>query len=85
MCVSHGLVDFGMSTTSDMDQLFDLYVLLQDLMKKHLIINEAVKELALSEPQLRDFETIELACMSILEGCDAIEKCIRPKGCCCHI
>lgn len=70
---------------ADMDQLFDLYVHLQELMKKHVIIDEAVKELTMTNPQLRDFETIELACMSIIEGCDEIEKCIRPKTCCCQI
>ena len=68
----------------DVDNLFKLYVLLQDLMNQHMIIDETVKNLSVSEGQV-DLEQLDSAATAILSLCKEIEEDFNPniKKCCC--
>ena len=72
------------SADVDVDNLFKLYVLLQDLMTQHLVIDETVKETSVSEGTL-DLETLESAATAIITICQQLEKDLNPnqKKCCC--
>ena len=52
----------------DVDNLFKLYVLLQDLMNQHMIIDETVKNLSVSEGQV-DLEQLDSAATAIISLC----------------
>ena len=73
-----------MSGEADVDNLFKLYVLLQDLMSQHMIIDETVKEISVSESNL-DLESLVCAASAIITVCQEIEKDLNPsqKNCCC--
>ena len=73
-----------MSHEADVDNLFKLYVLLQDLMSQHMIIDETVKEISVSESKL-DLESLESAATAIITICQELEKDLNPnqKKCCC--
>ena len=73
-----------MSHEADVDNLFKLYVLLQDLMNQHMIIDETVKEISVSESKL-DLESLESAATAIITICQELEKDLNPnqKKCCC--
>ena len=73
-----------MSHEADVDNLFKLYVLLQDLMNQHMIIDETVKEISISESEL-DLESLDSAATAIITICQELEKDLNPnqKKCCC--
>ena len=66
------------------EPLFKLYVLLQNLMAQHMIIDGTVKESSVSENHL-DLETLESAALAIITICQEIENDLNPnqKKCCC--
>ena len=68
----------------DVDNLFKLYVLLQDLINQHMLINETVKNLSVSEDQV-DLEQLDSAATAIISLCKEIEEDFNPniKKCCC--
>ena len=72
------------SADVDVDNLFKLYVLLQDLMTQHLVIDETVKETSVAEGTL-DLETLESAATAIITICQQLDKDLNPnqKKCCC--
>ena len=80
------LVAFKMSSEADVDvdNLFKLYVLLQDLMTQHMVIDETVKEISISEATL-DLETLESATTAIINLCQQLEKDLNlnQRKCCC--
>ena len=61
----------------DGDNLFKLYVLLQDLMNQHMIIDETVKNLSVSEGQV-DLEQLDSAATAIISLCKEIEEDFNP-------
>ena len=71
-----------MSKEVDVDNLFKLYVLLQDAMSQHMVIDDVVKEHSVSEAKL-DLESLESAATAIITICQEIEKDFNPKKCCC--
>ena len=70
-----------MDVTSD--HLFEIYTLLQDLLKFHVNIDNSLKELAFKDSQ--DFDVIETTSNAIIETCNKMETCFAPKSCanCC--
>ena len=66
------------------EPLFKLYVLLQNLMAQHMIIDGTVKESSVSENHL-DLETLVSAASAIITICQEIENNLNPnqKKCCC--
>ena len=73
-----------MSQETDVDFLFSVYDVLQDLMKQHEIINASLKELSVCEEN-QDFTPVENASTAIIEACERIENKLKPKTshCCC--
>ena len=65
-----------MSHEADVDNLFKLYV--------HMVIDETVKEISVSESKL-DLESLESAATAIITICQELEKDLNPnqKKCCC--
>ena len=75
-----------MSKSEDVDNLFELYAQLQNLMRFHVEIDERLKELSASPPKPDDFEPIKTAATAIINTCGEIEKSIKPPGCqCCRL
>ena len=74
-----------MSTETDVDLLFDLFLTVQDLMKQHEIIDSSLKELSLREDG-QDFTTLENASHEIINSCNKMENrlSIRKRPSCCH-
>ena len=68
------------------NQLFELYSLLQNVMKYHEVINEVVKNLPEKDIQPEDFESIEAASGAIIDACNQIESIVgdRKCHCCCQ-
>ena len=66
------------------EPLFKLYVLLQNLMAQHMIIDGTVKESSVFENHL-DLETLVSAASAIITICQEIENDLNPnqKKCCC--
>ena len=66
------------------EPLFKLYVLLQNLMAQHMIIDGTVKESSVFENHL-DLETLVSAASAIITICQEIENNLNPnqKKCCC--
>ena len=77
-------VPIKMSDKQEVQNLYKLYVLLQDLMGQHMIIDAAVKEHSVSEDKL-DLDTLESAASAIMNICQEIEKDLSPdsRNCCC--
>ena len=73
-----------MSQETDVDFLFNVYDVLQDLMKQHEIINASLKELSVCEED-HDLTPVENASAAIIEACEKIENKLKPKisHCCC--
>ena len=72
-----------MSTSS---QLFEVYVLLQDLMKEHVNINQCLKEISSQNPPAYDFQRIATCAQSIVESCEEMKKILTPTACnCCKL
>ena len=61
----------------DVDNLFKLYVLLQDLMNQHMIIDETVKNLSVSKGQV-DLKQLDSAATAIISLCKEIEEDLNP-------
>ena len=76
-----------MSKDQDVSNLFELYALLQNLMRYHVEIDERLKELSSTPPQPDDFEPIKTAATAIINTCDEIEKTVKSPGCpqCCQV
>ena len=72
-----------MSVKTDINSLFEVYVMLQDVMKQHEIINSTLKDLSLQEDN-QDFSSIENASVVIIEACKKIENQFDPKKQQCH-
>ena len=67
-----------MSTDS---QLFNIYVLLQDLMKEHVNIDQCLKE---TPPGEIDLQKIATYAKLIVERCDEIQSTVSSPCCTCH-
>ena len=75
-----------MSKSQDVDNLFELYALLQNMMQSHVEIDERLKELSSNIPKPDDFEPIKTAATAIIKACDEIEKSVKPPRCqCCQV
>ena len=74
-----------MSAEPDVELLSELYLLLQDLMEQHQIVDAALKDLCLSEED-QDFTPIENASNVIIDTCDKIENELKGGKCssCCR-
>ena len=71
-----------MSSQLDADKLFQLYILLQEIMKEHVKIEENLKEIATMTSQENEFEKIATSAASIVQTCEEIECIVAPKSCC---
>ena len=71
-----------MSSQSDADKLFQLYILLQEIMKEHVKIEENLKEIATMTSQENEFEKIATSAASIVQTCEEIESIVAPRSCC---
>ena len=58
-----------MSLETDVDSLFKVYVMLQDIMKQHEVISSSLEGLSVKEDN-QDFSTIENASVAIIEACN---------------
>ena len=71
------LVDIEMVDRKDVSVncLFELYSLMQEVMRNHLLIEDVPE----------DFQSIEVASNAILEACNQIESVVEGKKChqCC--
>ena len=67
-----------MSQETDVDFLFNVYDVLQDLMKQHEIINACLKNMSVCEED-QDFAPVENASAAIIEACEKIENKLKPK------
>ena len=72
-----------MSQETDVDFLFKVYDVLQDLMKQHEIINASLKDLSVCEED-QDFTPVENASAAIIAACEKIEKELKPKKSHCY-
>ena len=68
-----------MSLETDVDLLFKIYDVLQDLMKQHEIISTALKDLSICEED-QDFTPVENASAAIIAACEKIENQLNPKN-----
>ena len=72
-----------MSQETDIDFLFKVYDVLQDLMKQHEVINASLKNLSVCEED-QDF-TPENASAAIIAACVKIENQLKPQQSrCCY-
>ena len=71
-----------MSSQSDADKLFQLYILLQEIMKEHVKIEENLKEIANMTSQENEFEKIATSAASIVQTYEEIESIVAPRSCC---
>ena len=69
--------------SADSQLLFDIYVLLQDLMKEHVNIDQCLKDISLTDPQDSSFKKIAAHAELIMQKCSDIEKIVSPGQCCC--
>ena len=72
-----------MSQETDVDFLFKVYDVLQDLMKQHEIINTSLKDLSVCEED-QDFTQLENASAAIIAACKKIENELKPKKSLCY-
>ena len=68
-----------MSLETDVDLLFKIYDVLQDLMKQHEIISAALNDLSICEED-QDFTPVENASAAIIAACEKIENQLNPKN-----
>ena len=75
-----------MLTEADVDLLSDVFLMLQELMEQHEIIDASLKELCDQDKAAQDFTTIENASRQIINSCDKIEKKMnfRKHSSCCQ-
>ena len=72
-----------MSQGTDIDILFKVYDILQDLMKQHEIINVSLKDLSVCEED-QAFTPVENASAAIIAACEKIENELKPKKSQCY-
>ena len=72
-----------MSQETDVDFLFKVYDVLQDLMKQHEIINASLKDLSVCEED-QDFTPVENPSTAIIATCEKIENQLKPKKSHCY-
>ena len=81
------LVDIEMVDRKDVsvNRLFELYSLMQEVMRNHLLIEDVLCELSEREVYPENFQSIEVASNAILEACNQIESVVEGKKChqCC--
>ena len=75
-----------MLTEADVDLLSDVFLMLQELMEQHEIIDASLKELCDQDDRTQEFTTIENASHQIINSCDKIEKKMnfRKHSSCCQ-
>ena len=75
-----------MLTEADVDLLSDVFLMLQELMEQHEIIDASLKELGDQDDRTQDFTTIENASHQIINSCDKIENKMnfRKHSSCCQ-
>ena len=75
-----------MLTEADVDLLSDVFLMLQELMEQHEIVDASLKELCDQDDRTQDFTTIENASRQIINSCDKIEKKMnfRKHSSCCQ-
>ena len=66
-----------MLPNTDVNNLFNLYVHIQELMNQHLLIDENVKENKLTTKEI-DLESLEAAAANIIGLCQEIENDLNP-------
>ena len=72
-----------MLPNTDVNNLFNLYVHIQELMNQHLLIDENIKENKLTTKEI-DLESLEAAAANIIGLCQEIENDLNPgKKCNC--
>ena len=69
-----------MSKEADVEKLFNLYILLQQVMKEHVCIDDTLKGPKTS--QNNEFEKVAFSATSIVQTCEEIENLLAPKQCC---
>ena len=69
--------------SADSQLLFDIYVLLQDLMKEHVNIDQCLKDISFTDPEDSSFKKIATHAELIMQKCTDIEKIVSPGQCCC--
>ena len=72
-----------MSQETDIEFLFKVYDVLQDLMKQHEVINASLKNLSVCEED-QDFTPVENASADIIAACKKIENELKPKKSQCY-
>ena len=65
-----------MSQETDVDFLFKVYDVLQDLMKQHEIINTSLKDLSVCEED-QDFTPVENASTAIIAACEKMSSNLK--------
>ena len=73
-----------MSLESDVDCLYKVYEVLQDIMKQHEIISSSLHNLSVCEDD-QSFTPVENASAAIVVACEKIEDQFKPRKphCCC--
>ena len=66
-----------MLPNTDVNNLFNLYVHIQELMNQHLLIDENIKENKLTTKEI-DLESLEAAAANIIGLCQEIENDLNP-------
>ena len=71
-----------MSTQSDVEKLYQLYILLQEIMKEHVCIADTIKEITQNSPQDNEFEKVAASAASVVQTCEEIQALVTPTHCC---
>ena len=66
-----------MALETDVDLLFKVYEVLQDIMKQHEVINSTLQNLSICEDD-QDFTPVENASAAIVVACGKIENEFKP-------
>ena len=66
--------------SADSEQLFQIYVLLQDLMKEHVNIHQCLQDISFGDPHR---ETIPPHAESIVQTCEELKRIVSPSTCIC--
>ena len=62
--------------SADSEQLFQIYVLLQDLMKEHVNIHQCLQDISFGDPHR---ETIAAHAESIVQTCEELKRIVSPS------
>ena len=66
--------------SANSEQLFQIYVLLQDLMKEHVNIHQCLQDISFGDPHR---ETITAHAESIVQTCEELKRIVSPSTCIC--